>query len=81
MSNRENFNNKNSKLAYEKTVLLYTREILAELTNNPDKLPDLLNNLEMSKNEFMSLISDDSQSNDITFYDHCLVFLKGKQIK
>lgn len=76
MFNKKKVDNQQGKLEYKKTILLYKREIVSEISNNPDKLFPLLNELEMNEKDFEEALSDDSQSKNITFYDYCLSFLK-----
>ena len=81
MSNNKNknykFNNEEGKRLYEKTLLQYSKEIINEIKNNPEKLPKLLSDLGMNEKEFYMLLSHQENGN-ITFYDESLNLLRKK---
>ena len=71
-------NNIGKKQLYN-TKLIYSKEIINILSENPNKLEELLSTLEMSKVEFVKLITD--LQGNIIFYDNALDFLQKQKIR
>lgn len=66
-----NLKNANGKRLLEKTRLEYSKEIIAVIQTNPQILPELLEYLDLTEEEFYSYISGDTQGN-IALYDTAL---------
>ena len=68
------------KRLLEKTFLEYSIKIIKELEKNPQILPEILDELEITELEFLDYISGKSQAN-ITLYDQTLTLIKTKTKK
>lgn len=69
--------NADGKRLLEKTMLEYSREIIIELKDSPELLPQVLNELEISEDDFFEAICGEKKKN-ITFYDETLTLTKRK---
>ncbi len=68
--------NLEGKILLEKTKLQYTKEILNRINNNPSILEELLDNLEITEEDFKNRLL--SQETNIAFYDQAYTILKQK---
>lgn len=74
---KKQLKNAEGKRLLAKTLLEYSQEIINELNKKPEKLPELLEKLEIPEVEFFSYVSGDTKGN-ISFYDQTLCLIKKK---
>lgn len=60
----------------EKIKLEYTKEIILILKDNINILPDLLQELQITEDEFFTILSGKENKENITFYDQTLISTK-----
>ena len=77
---KKTLKNAEGKRLLEKTILNYSFEIIKEIKNNPQIFNNILNELEVTDEEFMKYISGE-EKNNISFYDQTLKLIKEKKIK
>lgn len=70
-------NNAKGKRIIEKIYLEYSKEIILELEKNPNILPLLLHEIEVTEEDFFQYISGETKAN-ITFYDQTLTEVNKK---
>ena len=71
--------NAKGKRMLEKIILEYSKEIIDGLVNNPDILFQVLDNLEITEEDFFSYLSGEKKGN-IAVYDQALLLVR-KRIK
>lgn len=69
--------NAKGKRLLEKVLLEYSREIINILENNPDMLIQILDELEITEEDFFACISGEKREN-ITLYDQTLSLVRAK---
>lgn len=74
---KKQLKNAEGKRLLEKIILEYSKDIIKGLEDQPNKLPELLENLEISEEAFFGYISGDKKGN-ITLYDQALCLIKKK---
>lgn len=81
MNNKNIINNQlktaKGKRLLEKTLLEYSKEIIKVLEEQPEILPELLEILQISEEDFFEYLSGDKKAN-ITLYDQTLCLVKKK---
>lgn len=81
MNNRINvikkLKNAEGKRLLEKNILEYSKEIIKNLENNPDILNEIIDELEITEEDFLAYLSGDKKAN-ITLYDQTLCLVKSK---
>lgn len=75
---KKNLKNAEGKRLYKKTLLEYSREIIENLNESPEKLPELLDLLEVTEEDFYAYLSGDKTGN-IALYDQALSHLVKKK--
>ena len=70
-------NNAKGKRLLERTKLEYSKEIILQLGKNPNIVPELLNELEITQEDFFNYLSGKYNAN-ITLYDQTLTTAKEK---
>lgn len=65
------------KRLLEKTKLEYSQSIIAELSNYPEIINEVIDNLDLIEEDFYDYLSGDKSTN-ITFYDEALTVIKEK---
>ena len=75
---KKNLKNAEGKRLLEKTKLDYSENIIQELYNNPQMLDEILNDMEITEQEFFDNLSGDKNAN-ITFYDQVLILTKQRK--
>ena len=74
---QKDLKNARGKRLLEKTLLEYSLEIIREVEKNPIMLFEILDELEITEQEFMEYISGTTTAN-ITLYDQTLTLVKRK---
>jgi formylmethanofuran dehydrogenase subunit E-like metal-binding protein len=74
---KKKLKNSEGKRMLEKTYLNYSMEIIKKITQNPQLLNELLEELEISETDFINYISGEKKAN-ITFYDQTLKSINKK---
>ena len=72
--------NAKGKRLLSKTKLNYSMAIINKLQQQPSMLTELLDDMELTKDEFFSYISGEENAN-ISFYDQALESVKRKNLK
>lgn len=72
--------NAKGKRLLEKTKLEYSKEIILQIEKNPTILPEILNELEITQEDFFNYLSGEYNTN-ITLYDQALLTTKEKNKK
>lgn len=75
---KKKLKNAQGKALLTKTQLEYSKAILENIQKNPEILDDLLKNLEMSEDEFLSIVSTEKKEN-ITFYEQTMSLIKKRK--
>ena len=69
--------NANGKRLLQKNILEYSKEIITNLENNPEKLKQVIDELEITEEDFFAYISGEKKAN-ITLYDQTLSLVRTK---
>lgn len=69
--------NAEGKRLLEKNALEYSKEIITELSKEPEFLIQILNELELTEEDFFAYLSGEKKGN-ITLYDQTLCLVKEK---
>ena len=69
--------NAKGKRLLQKNMLEYSKEIITSLENNPKLLPQIIDELEITEEDFFAYISGEKNAN-ITLYDQTLTLVKTK---
>lgn len=69
--------NAEGKRLLTKTILEYSKEIIIILEKRPEMLNQILDELELTEEEFFAYLSGDKKGN-ITLYDQTLCLIKNK---
>ena len=69
--------NAKGKRLLEKNILEYSKEIITNLEREPKKLIEILDELEITEEDFFAYISGEKKAN-ITLYDQTLSLVKTK---
>ncbi len=77
---KQNLKNIEGTIQLAKTKLEYAKEIAKCLGEQPERLPELLEMLEITEEDFYAYLSGIKKS-DITFFDQALSLVKRKNIK
>ena len=86
MDNKNNYNkidivkklkNAEGKRMLTKIILEYSKEIITILEKNPEILIQVLDELELTEDDFLAYLSGDKKGN-ITLYDQTLCLVKNK---
>lgn len=72
--------NAEGKRLLEKNALEYSKEIILELEKHPELLIQILDELELTEEEFFAYLSGERKGN-ITLYDQTLCLVKEKTLK
>lgn len=75
---KKELKNAEGKRLLKKAKMDYSKEIINRLQENPEKIDELLDCLEVTKKDFFNYISGD-KDNNITFYDQALILAKKKK--
>lgn len=71
--------NAEGKRLLEKNALEYSKEIITELSKEPEFLIQILNELELTEEDFFAYLSGEKKGN-ITLYDQTLCLVKEKTL-
>ena len=77
---KKQLKNVEGKRLLTKTILEYSKEIIISLESNPELLISVLNELEISEEDFFAYLSGEKKGN-ITIYDQALSLIKIKNKK
>jgi len=75
---KKKLKNAQGKALLAKTKLEYSKLILENMMKDPEILEYLLSSLEITEEDFLSIISTEKKEN-ITFYEQTLQLIKNKQ--
>lgn len=75
---KKKLKNAQGKALLAKTKLEYSKLILENMMKDPEILEYLLKSLEITEDDFLSIISTEKKEN-ITFYEQTLQLIKNKQ--
>ena len=74
---KKQLKNVEGKRLLTKTILEYSKEIIISLESNPDLLTPVLDELEITEEDFFAYLSGEKKGN-ITIYDQALSLIKTK---